>query len=76
MKSKVFDIVSKVLEVPVESIRDDTRPPDVETWDSMRHMVMLMAAEEQFDCVFSDREMVSIGSVGDLVALVETHLSP
>ncbi len=71
MKAEVFEIVSKVLGVPIDTIHEDLKPSDVQNWDSVKHMTLLMAAEERFDCAFSDREMVSVGSVGDLVALVE-----
>lgn len=71
MKSEIFEIVAKVLNVPKANVHEGLTPIEIETWDSVRHMTLLMATEEHFNCVFSDRDMVSVGSVGDLISLVE-----
>lgn len=68
-KTTVYSIVAKVLGLPVDEIHDNLLPKDVQKWDSLRHMTILMAVEEALDLTFSDQEMVSVGSVGDLVAL-------
>lgn len=74
-RAKVFSIIAKVLDMSLESVHEGLTPKDVEKWDSLRHMTMLMAIEEVFGFCFSDQEMVSVGSVGDIVGLVERKLT-
>jgi len=51
----LFETCAKILEVPVESVREDLVPSDLEVWDSMKHLMLIMAVEEQFGLSFTDR---------------------
>ena len=60
-------------------LRDDlelsasTSARDIEGWDSLKHIVILVSIEERFNIKFSTREMDNLGRsgcVGDLVALI------
>jgi acyl carrier protein len=46
---------------------------DVDDWDSMRQVEILMASEERFGVKFSTREIDSLKQVGDLVSLIESQ---
>ncbi len=71
-QTTVYSIVAKVLGLPVSDVHENLIPKNVQNWDSLRHMTILMAVEEAFDLTFSDKEMISVGSVGDLVSLVDS----
>jgi acyl carrier protein len=56
--------------------RDDIRlsartsAHDIDGWDSLKQIMILVNVEEKFGIKFSTREMDSLGRVGDLVALI------
>jgi acyl carrier protein len=40
---------------------------DLENWDSLSHVTMIVAVEEQFGVKFTLRELVAMKNVGDLI---------
>lgn len=47
-----------------------TSARDIDGWDSLKQIMILVSVEERFGVKFSTREMDSLGCVGDLVSLV------
>ncbi len=70
-KEEVLEMMASFLKIPRESLSDDSGPESVESWDSLKHTMMLMAAEERFGFRLSDDEMIGVTNVSDLVTLVE-----
>lgn len=52
-----------------------TTANDVEGWDSMSHVTMLMAVEDHFGVEFKPYEIANLVNVGALIALVEKKLA-
>lgn len=48
---------------------------DVETWDSISHIRLIVAIEQAFRIKFGTREIDGLNNVGELAALIETKLS-
>ena len=46
---------------------------DVQGWDSLTHIRLILAVERAFKVRFSTSEISRLQSVGDLVALIETR---
>ncbi|MDC0649744.1 acyl carrier protein [Candidatus Puniceispirillum sp.] len=69
---KITEIFSRVVDVPLDSVSITMTPSDVENWDSMRHIMLLLAVESDFELKFSDVEMVSIGTLAELIDLVKS----
>ena len=63
LEDKVMKIVSRVMEVPVEKLDENSSMDTVEKWDSLRHMNLVLALEEEFDVSFTDEEIVEMLSV-------------
>ena len=57
---KVLSVMGDIFGVSVSEIPDDAAPGAIEEWDSLRHMMLLMALEEEFDVRFSDKEMLNM----------------
>lgn len=52
--------MSAVFEVPMESIGDRTSQLTLGQWDSLNHMKLVAALEEEFDLSFSDNEILEL----------------
>ena len=59
--TKIKQVMSLVFEVPLESITDDASSDNIENWDSLRHLNLILALEEEFGVSIPDEE------VGNLV---------
>jgi acyl carrier protein len=71
MQAKVLNVVSEVLGVPVDDLTDDSSPENIENWDSLKHMNLVLALEDEFGIRFSDEQivaMLSVRSIKDAVA--------
>jgi acyl carrier protein len=60
MEDRIKDVMAAVFEVPVDEINDDSSPDNVKSWDSLKHMNLIVALEEEFRVQFTDEEMVEM----------------
>ena len=51
-----------VLEVPADSIGPDTSMDTVESWDSLRHLTLVLSLEQEFGVSIDDEDAGSITS--------------
>lgn len=61
IKEQLNKIMCSVFEVPVTEITEDASIDNIENWDSLRHLMLILALEEDFEITIPDEE------VGNLV---------
>ena len=71
MKQRVFIILSQIMGLPVEEIREDSSPDTIEAWDSLRHMNLVLALEEAFGIQFTEEEIVEMLNVQLIVDILK-----
>lgn len=64
---KVEEIFREELELDDLVLTDETTADDVEEWDSLSHVQLIVALEKGFGIKFTSREILSWDNVGDLV---------
>jgi len=69
--NRVLKIVSQVMEVPLEQLKEESSPDTVKNWDSLKHMNLILALEEEFNITFSDEEIVEMLSVEIIVEVLK-----
>ena len=60
LAERIKKVMSAVFEIPVEQIKDDSSPDIIESWDSLKHMNMVVGLEEEFEVEFTDDEILEI----------------
>jgi acyl carrier protein len=70
MRERVYAVVSKVFRVPLGTIHDDSSPDTIETWDSLQHLHLILALEEEFGLQFSVDEIAAMQTVRSISAIV------
>ena len=60
IEERVKNVMSVVFEVPIRQIKDNASRDEIESWDSLKHMNLVIALEEEFDCEFTDSEAVEL----------------
>ena len=68
---RVTEVVARVMGVAPETINAESSPETLGVWDSLKHMSLILALEEEFAVSFSDDEVVRMSSVGDIADLLE-----
>jgi len=71
MNNKLREIVSELFEVDPSEVKDELTPEDVELWDSLNHLRLVSAVEEEFQVKLSMKEIESIRSLAALRRLIE-----
>lgn len=69
MSKKLYDIVSKVFNVNLDRINDDSSPENLEEWDSFNFYVLLDEIENEFNVKFDLDETLEIKKIGDIKKL-------
>jgi acyl carrier protein len=69
------EIVAELFDLEPAAVDDALTPEDVELWDSMNHLRLVSAVEQEFQIKLSMQEIESIRSLAVLRALVEQHAS-
>jgi len=75
-------ILNKLLTVFRDVFEDDelkisaaTKSADVEGWDSLRHVSLMLNVEQAFGVKFTSSQVASLKNVGELIELVESRLA-
>jgi len=73
IESRARAALARVLKVAPESIADDASHNNLSEWDSVHHMNVILAVENDFGIEFEDSELQTLTSLSLLVAAVEKH---
>ena len=63
LDQRVFKIVSQVMNIPAEQVNADSSPENIEQWDSLQHMNLILALEEDLKIKFTDEEIAQMMDV-------------
>lgn len=72
-KSKLFEIVSNVFNIPKSDVNFDSSPETIEKWDSFNGYILLDEIENAFNAKFSLDETLEIKNLGDFKKLLENQ---
>jgi acyl carrier protein len=78
MMSQTFErvrrIAADILQVAPSRLTPRSSPKEIETWDSLQQLSLVLALEQEFDVQFEPEEMEAMTSVGQIVSLLEGKL--
>jgi acyl carrier protein len=69
---EIAEIMRDVFDLPDLEVSMNTTAEDVEEWDSLSHIRLIVAVERKFKFKFKNSEIESLKNVGELVNLVVT----
>jgi len=73
MTSKLYEIISSTLSVPISQINNESGPETIENWDSFSVYVLLDEIETTYNVKFDLDETLEIKNVGILKKLLQKH---
>jgi len=70
---RIRNIIREVFDDDAITISDETSRSSIKDWDSLAHVKLILALEEEFDVRFTTDEVSSLQSVGDLRMAIHKH---
>ena len=55
-------------------LNDDITADDIDEWDSLSHIQLMLAIEKAFEIKFTSREMKELADVGEMVSCIKSKL--
>jgi acyl carrier protein len=68
---KVRALAADILQVKASTLNANSSPETVDTWDSVRHLNLVLALEESFGFELSPEEMDQMKNIGQIAGMVE-----
>ena len=68
------DIFRMVFDDDTIQLRPEMTSNDVEGWDSLSHVNLILAVESKFKIRFTQKELLTLKNVGDLKKTIERKL--
>ena len=73
-REEVFEKLNAVFRDVFEdesiTVNDDTTADDIEDWDSLEHINLVNAVEQEFGIKFNMEQIVSMKNVGEMVNII------
>jgi acyl carrier protein len=66
VEEKIANLLAEVLQIPAGSVADDLSMSDVESWDSLKHMELIVSLEKAFGIELTFDEIVAMRSVREI----------
>lgn len=70
-RQQLTAIFQDIFDDPTLELRDQMTAADVEGWDSLSYINLIVAVEKAFSVKFTTAEVRSLANVGDFISLIE-----
>jgi acyl carrier protein len=68
---RVRNIAADVLNTPPQQITSQSSPETIAGWDSVQHLNLILALEEEFGIQFEPEEIEQMGSIERILAVLD-----
>lgn len=74
-KEKLQEVFRDVFDDEEIEIERDTTAEDIDAWDSLTHVQLIVAVEKEFQVKFSTVEVMKMKNVGEFIDLIDRKLA-
>ncbi len=71
MEDKIKEILATILEIDLSDVNNETNPNTVSNWDSLQHMKLVFAIEEEYGVEFTDDQIIQLTDVGKIINCIK-----
>lgn len=75
ISEKLQNVFRDVFENADIVLRDEMTAKDVEGWDSLAHILLVVAVENDFGVTFETAEISELKNVGEFIKLIQSKLN-
>ena len=76
IENKTKEIFANLFRLDLQTIHDKLGPDDVLEWDSMQHLNLTLALEEEFNISLTPEDAMQMLNFGLVVLMVKEKLGP
>jgi acyl carrier protein len=73
MSRKLYEIIAKIMKVPITELSDSSGPETIENWDSYNGLLLVDELESEFNLSFTLAEMSDTHNVSDIKRHLKAH---
>jgi acyl carrier protein len=71
MEEQIVEIISHILNVDAGEVDLDTAIGDLDEWDSLHHLQIIVEIENTYNIKFNQTDLAELEDVSDLIALTK-----
>jgi acyl carrier protein len=75
VEAKLTTVFRDVFDAPALKLAHETTADDIEGWDSVTHVNLIVAVEKLFALRFTTKEIKALANVGDFIRLIQRRAS-
>jgi acyl carrier protein len=60
MEDRIKKVMSDIFNIDIDLINNNSSPDNIENWDSLNQMNLIVCLEEEFNILFTDEEVVEM----------------
>jgi acyl carrier protein len=75
VEEQIKQVIADILDVDPNSIDESTSRDNTSTWDSLNHINLLIALEQEFGVTFDPAELESIFSFTDILEVLDRKVA-
>ena len=73
MSQKLYEMISNIMNVPINTLNDQSGPENIENWDSFNGLVLVDEIENYFNVKFSLEEIIDVKTISDIKIHLKNH---
>lgn len=73
LKNEVKQIMSKVFEVAIETIGDDATQKEINKWDSLQHLNLIVEIEDFYDISIDPEDISEMLSIDKIIEVIKKY---
>lgn len=74
MRKEIITIMSDVLELNLLEFEGDVKQEDIENWDSLRHLTLVVELEEFFSVSFEPEDISEMNSLEKIEVILQKKI--
>ena len=71
--SSIIEIFNDILDLEEGQLTPESSPEDIDEWDSMANVNIIVALEEEFEIKFKLEDILDVKTVNDFINLVDSY---
>lgn len=74
IRKKLNDVFIDIFDDENIIIDEKTSSEDIDGWDSLEHINLIVAVEQKFNIKFSMKDVISMNNVGDMMNIISSKI--
>ena len=74
-QKEILDLTAIVFDIRSNQLNLESSPDTVDCWDSIKHMMLILALEEKYNIEFDSEEIVDLYTLGLIIDRIVEKLS-